>query len=124
MTNNEDTEPVIQDEQIQMILRSAVQTLAYIPIEVMRSYVKRCELTESRRDSVGPMLDPTGWMNDRRSGQAEDNQFQLQIAQHLLAAYETGVRREAFVQNLKVPRSVADLPPEIRQTREDSDPGT
>ncbi len=76
-------------------LKMATKLLGVIPAEELRQHVQDCERELSRADSIGAILDPTGWIRGRQDGSSEDAKLQLDIVRHLLRAREAMDAREA-----------------------------
>lgn len=85
------------DDTLTMVLRSVIQTLSYIMTEDLENHCNKAERQIMRADSMGAILDPTGYRDALQSGQIEDARYQLRMAQHLLAARKVLDERERFV---------------------------
>ncbi len=69
---------------IQMLMTSALRTLAMVDTADLEQHVNQVEQSLSRWDSIGAILDPTTYRNDLQSGQHVDNRHQLKISKLLL----------------------------------------
>lgn len=85
------------NEGIVIILQSIAQTLAMIPLDELEQHVADCRKSLSDADTIGVMLDPTGWQRAQSSGSMEDARQQLHIVEHLLYARQGIEARELFV---------------------------
>lgn len=80
-----------------MVLQSACNTLGMIPLEDLEAHVNDCDRSLSTAESLGPILDPTGYIKSSASGEFEDAKDQAAITHHLLSALRLMHAREAKV---------------------------
>jgi hypothetical protein len=73
-------------EEIQTLLQSVCETLMLIPTEDLSKHIAAFDIALNRADSIGLMLDPTGWIKARRDGSFDEARCQREIAMHLLNA--------------------------------------
>jgi hypothetical protein len=76
----------IPDWEYLPLLQQAARFLAMIPLEDFERYVVDGQKELSIADSMGPLLDPTGWRQAHNDGSFEEAKRQQGIVEHLLAA--------------------------------------
>ena len=89
-----------EQNDIQFMLKNTIQQLGLIPVDKLEEYVTNCRDDISRADSLGPIMDPTGYRDALQSGAYEDARLQLKIVEKLLEAVKMGVQRDNFVQQM------------------------
>lgn len=90
----------MEKEFIAMMLRQAVQALTFISTEDLEAHVRESRDSLRRADSMGHILDPTGYRNALQSGELENARYQLQMAEYLLKVRQIIDEREAFVKKM------------------------
>lgn len=81
---------------IEMLLRSAAQTLAMLKTDELEKHVETCARSVGHAEDFGCFFDPTAWIDSRDNGSMQDAKNQLEIAKHLLAARKAIDKREAY----------------------------
>lgn len=71
-------------EFMQSHLRNAAGMLVLISLEDLEAHVKNAEDSLNRWDSLGAIVDPTGYHNSLQNGKREQAKTELAIAKHLL----------------------------------------
>lgn len=58
-------------EFMTVFLTNIVRQIAMLPLDELKRHVESCEQSVRDADSVGVMIDPTGWMRAQSSGEIE-----------------------------------------------------
>lgn len=91
----------LSSDELTQLLGGIGYQLALIPTEELEAHVRECRNSINRADNLGPILDPTGWMRSRHSGEFQDAKNQLAIAEALLVARKAIDQREGYIASLK-----------------------
>ncbi len=71
-------------EHVEFFLTNLVRQIGLIPTTDLEAHVKDCENSVQRADSIGVMLDPTGWMRSRNTGEFDMVKGRNAMARHIL----------------------------------------
>lgn len=99
--NTEKQDNHMGKEFITMLLRQAIQSLTFISTEDLEAHVRESRNSLNYTNSMGHILDPTGYRDALQSGQLEDARYQLEMVEHLLKVRQIVDEREAFVKKIK-----------------------
>lgn len=69
---------------LEFFLTNIVRQIGLIPPAELKAYIEECEQSVDRADSIGVMLDPTGWMRAKHTGEFEMAKGRNQMARHIL----------------------------------------
>lgn len=83
------------------LLQSVVQQIGLIPTKWLEDRLNSVDRSFSRADSIGVMLDPTGWMADQNSGHRASAEFQRDILSHILSIRKIGQEHDDKMKEIK-----------------------
>lgn len=92
----------MDEEIIMTTLQVVARILATIPTEDLDRYVRACETANSRHEAFAPILDPSAYFDNQRSGKFQDAKNQGVIARHLLTARKAIDEREGFAASVRL----------------------
>jgi len=75
-------------EMMEFFLTNLVRQIGLLPVDDLKAHVEECERSVRNADSIGVMLDPTGWMRARNTGEFEMAKGRNAMARHILAIRE------------------------------------
>jgi hypothetical protein len=71
-------------EDLEFFLTNLVRQIGIIPLADLEAHVEACERSVSNADSIGVMLDPTGWMRARNTGEFDMAKGRNAMARNIL----------------------------------------
>lgn len=86
-------------DMLQMFLLNIVQQVGLLDIEQLKQHISQARLSLSRADSIGPILDPTGWRNASQDGAFDRARIQVEILEHLLAIRLLGEKHDGSIRD-------------------------
>ena len=71
-------------DDLEFYLTNLVRQIGLIPLPELEAHVNSCERSVRNADSIGVILDPTGWMRARNTGEFDMAKGRNEMARHIL----------------------------------------
>lgn len=90
-----------EKKMLQMFLLGIVQQIGLLDVKQLKEHLSEARNSMSRVDSIGPILDPTGYRNSLQDGSFERARIQIEILDHLLAIRVLGATHDDSIRAMR-----------------------